>query len=713
MAMTSGCALDRFAEKEHRSTQTPARLIINRWELFKISTLCLLYICSRIFFVDQSALAEHYMFPKTKVVAERPVTQVNSPPSDEASAPENKQSHGLFKGPDIKDRYVTIDFDDVDIEVFIKFFSEITGRNFVIDKGVKGKVTIISPTSISIKESYKVFESVLEVHGFAAIPAGNIIKIVPAAQATSKGIETGLRSKNADPEDRIVTQLIPLDHADPDRLKELLSPLTSKSSIIVSYPPTSMLIITDVLSNIRRLIDIIEAIDTEGTGEEISIIPLEYATASDMAKSISSIFIKIQKSKPGNPVVRVVPDIRTNSLIISSSEEATEKVRDLIRMLDKNTPRGEGGIHVCYLQNADAEGLAKILTAIPGGRSKEMRTGKTPGLSGDVRIVPDKATNSLVITAKRDDFLVLEEVIKKLDIPRRMVYLEVLIMEVNVKKDFDLGVEWRAGDQLGSYGGGYLGAFIGSGGIGQDGAYSTMPDSRSARNSVSLPTAFSVGVIGTGIKIGDLLFPTLGAVVRAYQKDSDVHILSTPQIMTTDNEEAEIKIGKNVPYITRQETSTANIDYTSYEYKDVGVSLKIIPQINQEKFVRLKLFQEVTRLIAQEGAGEGRPTTFKRSAQTTVIVKDASTVVIGGLIGDDVTNVDYKVPFLGDIPILGHLFKSITMENEKTNLFIFLTPHIIENQTEADKVYKGKRQKIEKIKEGVIRAYKRKQGKEP
>lgn len=388
-------------------------------------------------------------------------------------------------------------------------------------------------------------------------------------------------------------------------------------------------------------------------------------------------------------------------------------MRELIRMLDKNTPRGEGGIHVCYLQNADAENLAKILTAIPGGRSKEILAGKTPVLSGDVRIVPDKATNSIVITAKRDDFLVIEEVIKKLDIPRRMVYLEALIMEVNVKKDFDLGVEWRAGDQIGSYRDGHLGAFIGSGGIGQGGAFSTIPDSGSVRNSISIPTAFSVGVIGTGIKIGDLLFPTLGAVVRAYQKDSDVHILSTPQIMTTDNEEAEIKIGKNVPYITRQETSTANIDYTSYEYKDVGVSLKITPQINQERFVRLKLFQEVTRLIAQEGAREGRPTTFKRSAQTTVIVKDANTVVIGGLIGDDVTNVDYKVPLLADIPILGHLFKSITTENEKTNLFIFLTPHIIENQTEADKVYKGKREKIEKIKEGVIREYKRKQGKKP
>ena len=708
---------DRLSEKDHGSGKPARRTLSTNRRVLGIIALCLLFAGNWVAVKSSPAIGARIAFEQAGPVPERPLTD-HRPQKTKKKEPlsDKREDHGVPGESGPKDRYVTIDFDNVDIGVFIKFFSELTGKNFVIDKAIKGKVTIISPTRISVKEAYKVFESVLEVHGFAAIPAGNITKIVPAVQAMSKSTETRLRKEGVTSGDRIVTQLIPLDHADPDQLKKLLSPLVSKSSVIVSYPPTGMLIVTDVLSNIRRLISIIETIDAEGIGEEISIIPLEYATASDMAKSINSIFSKKSGSRKitaKDPVVRIVPDVRTNALIISTSEESAGKIRELVKMLDKNTPRGEGGIHVCYLQNANAEDLSKVLTAIPAGRGKGGREGTDPVISSDVRIVPDKATNSLVITAKRDDFLILEEVIKKLDIPRRMVYLEALIMEVNVKKNFDLGVEWRVGEQIGSHKDGALGAFIGSGGIGQDGAYSAIPGTGSGGNTISLPTAFSVGVLGTGIKIGDFLFPTLGTVVRAYQKDSDVHILSTPQIMTTDNEEAEIKIGKNVPYITRQDTSTANVDYTSYEYKDVGVALKITPQINQKRFVRLKLFQEVTRLIAQEGAGEGRPTTFKRSAQTTVIVKDANTVVIGGLIGDDTTNVDYKVPLLGDIPILGHLFRSSSRGKEKTNLFIFLTPHIIENQTEAEKVYKGKREKIEKIEEGVIRTNKGSQGKKP
>ncbi|MBW2048955.1 MAG: type II secretion system secretin GspD [Deltaproteobacteria bacterium] len=601
-----------------------------------------------------------------------------------------------------EDSYVTIDFDNVDIPVFIKFISELTGRNFVIDKAVRGKVTIVSPNKISKDEAYKVFESVLEVHGYTTIPAGAITKVVPAVSARSKSVETRLREEATGPEDKVITQLIPLRYADPEDLKKLFTPLISKSSVIISYPPTRTLIVTDVLSNIRRLLSITRAIDVEGVGEEISVIPLEYATATVLAKSLSTVFQKRALKSKGalrNQIsVKVVPDERTNSLILLASEDSTAKIKELVRLLDKEPPHGEGDIRVYYLQHANAEDLTKVLTSLPSKQGAETKKGKAHLISKETRIVADKATNSLVIMAGKDDYRVLEEVIRKLDIPRLMVYIEALIMEVNVDKDFSLGVEWQ-GIKTFTYDGKKGGAFAGSSADG----FSKVGKAIGG----ALVPGFSLGVIGEVIEIGGVEFPNLAAVAHAYQQDTAVHILSTPQILTTDNEEAEIMVGKNIPYLVRQETSEARLDYSSYEYKDVGVTLKVTPQISQERFVRLKIFQEVTRLVHTIASVQGRPETHKRLAQTTVIVKDANTVVIGGLIGDDTTHIDYQVPCLGSIPLIGWFFRSTSKRLEKTNLFVFLTPHIIQNPSEAEKVYHDKKDQIETIKEGVIKMYKR------
>ncbi len=618
----------------------------------------------------------------------KPVVQEKVPPSPK------KQEVPAKKKPE--KRYVTIDFDNVDIALFIKFISELTGKNFVVDKAVRGKVTIISPTQISVKEAYKVFESVLEVHGYTTVPAGSIIKIVPAVQARSKAIETRLRKRAIHPEDRVVTQLIPLKYANPNELKKLFAPLISKSSVIVSYPPTAMLIVTDVLSNIKRVLRIIKAIDVVGIGAEISVVPLEHATAPVLVRSLTPVFQARARKKgvPMGPVLKIVADERTNALIIAASEDDTLRVRQLVELLDKEIPRGEGDIHVYYLQNANAEDLAKVLTALPAKQAKAPKKGRAPVISKEVQIVADKATNSLVITANKDDYLVLEDVIKKLDVPRRMVYIEALIMEVSVTKEFQLGVEWQAGEHIGSHEGREIGAF----GVSAPGDVLS-----------KVGSGFSLGVLGEVITIGGISFNNIGAVIRAYQKDSDVHILSTPQILTTDNEEAEIYVGENVPYLTRLEKpaegTITGTEYASYDYKDVGVRLKITPQINQERFVRLKIFQEVIKL--KKGTAEYRPTTLKRTAETTVIVKDDHSLVIGGIIGESLDTASYKVPCLGDIPLLGLLFKSTSRTGEKTNLFIFLTPHIIENPAEAKKIYEEKKEQMDTIREGAIKMYKR------
>jgi len=600
--------------------------------------------------------------------------------------------------------YVTIDFDNVDIAIFIKFISELTGKNFVIDKAVKGKVTIISPTKISVKEAYRVFESVLEVHGYTTVPAGSVTKIVPAVAARSKDIETRLRAEAISSEDKVVTQLIPLRYADPNEVKKLFAPLISKSSVIVSYPPTGMLIITDVLSNIKRLLRIVDTIDVEGIGEEISIVPLEHAMATEMAKSLETLFqkkkVRVKKGASLVSDIKIVPDERTNALIVLASEYDTMKIKQLVELLDKEVPPGEGGVHVYYLENANAEELVNVLMAIPSKQDKGVKKGKAPVVSKEVQIVADKATNSLVIMANKDDYLVLEDIIKKLDIVRKMVYIEALLMEVDARKAFDLGMQWFIGDdQIGTRDGKNIAAFAGS-----TPSQNLFPSIDPDTSTGILPAGLSLGVLGEAITIAGIDFPNIGAVVNAFQGDSDIHIIQTPQLMTLDNEEAEIQIAKTIPYLTSQDTSAADIDYSNYEYKDVGVTLNIVPQINQERFVRLKISQETAQVVEDESL-TGLPTTLKRVTKTTVTVKDGHTVVIGGLIDQALNESNSSVPCLGDIPGLGWLFRTTSRAEDKTNLFFFITPHIIENPAEAKEVYEEKRDEIEKIKEGGIKMY--------
>jgi general secretion pathway protein D len=510
-------------------------------------------------------------------------------------------------------RFVTIDFDNVDILLFIKFISEVTGKNFVIDDKVKGKVTIVSPTKISVDEAYKVFESVLEVHGFATVPSGEIVKIIPAVEARGKAIETLLREEAISPEDKVITQLIRLDYANPDELKKLFAPLISKNSIMVSYPPSGMLVVTDVLSNIQRLLHIIKAIDVVGIGEEISVIPLEHAVASNIVKTLTTIFQTtgrpttartrrgVSAAAPA-PAIRMVADERTNSLILSASEYDTSRIKQLIAILDQETPRGEGDIRVYYLQYADAEELAKVLTALPSKEAQPAAKGQAaaPVISKGVQIVADKATNSLVITANKQDYLALMDVIEKLDISRPMVFMEALIMEVGVRKSFNLGVNWLFGEDIGTRDGKKIGGFGA-----MDGATLLDP------TATPIGSGLSIGILGETIPIGGVDFPNLAAVVQAFQSDSDVHILQTPQIMTTDNEEAQVVVASNIPYLSKEATGTEQA-YSVYEYKDVGVTLKITPQINQERFLRLEISVEYSTI--QEGSLQDRPSTLKRSS---------------------------------------------------------------------------------------------------
>jgi general secretion pathway protein D len=604
----------------------------------------------------------------------------------------------------VSNELISIDFNNVDIAVLIKFISDLTGKNMVVDQRVTGKVTIISPDKISVAEAYKVFESVLEVYGYTAIESGGLVKIVPLSEARTRGIETLIRESSGTSDDRIVTQVIPLKYANAVLISRLFVPLISKSSVLMAYPPTNTLIVTDLHSNIQRLLRMIKAIDVSSSGQEISVFVLRYASASQVVRLLDSIFQTAARAgkEDSDAAIRVFADDRTNALVVMAGDEHTQKIRNLIQELDKETPKGNEKLRVYYLDNAKAEDLVKVLQDMPrksDGGSEKDKAAAPAILSEKVKITADKATNSLVIMAEKSEYAALEEIIRLLDIPRAMVYIECLIMEVNVNKDFSIGTEWVSmgttsiDGRPAAFGGGFSGA----------GDY---PNVKGMISPITggvgtLPSGFSMGILSETLNIGGIKFPGLAAVVQAYKKDKDVNILSTPQILTTDNEEAMIMVGKNVPYQTKS-GSTGNLEsFNTFEYRDVGITLKITPQISRDRLVRLNISQEVTKLD-QSGATVAaaineRPTTLKRTITTTVLVQDNNTVVIGGLIGDDLSLTEYKVPCIGDIPGLGWLFKTRSKNREKTNLFVFMTPHVVSHPQESEVIYRSKQDQMDLI----------------
>ncbi len=601
--------------------------------------------------------------------------------------------------------YVSMDFNDVDIGVFIKFISKLTRKNFVVDTKVTGKVTIISPEKVSVDDAYKVFESVLDIYGFATVETGSVVKIIPAADARGDNVDTRVAMHAEQTSDKLVTRLIPLTYASSDELKSLLSPMLARGSILLSHADSNMLIATATLSSIDRLLKLIKAIDVEGVGRKITILPIKYADAEKMVTNLTTIYSaktkKALKMKKGSDdlSVEMVADERTNSIILLASEQESAQITALVSALDKEVPKGEEKIRVYYLEHAIAEDLAAVLQEIPEKSSSDSKKDgqkKAPLLSDDIKITADKATNSLIIIADKDDYPVLEEVIKKLDVPRSMVYIECMLMEMNADRSLDFGMEWQA---AGTVHGDDNGAFGGFG--------TTASDSGSLASVGKgvLPSGFSMGVIGKTLEIGGVTFPSYQAILRAYKEDSDVKILSTPQLLTTENEEATITIGKNVAYQTRSAAESSSTTYSSYEYKDVGITLKITPSISQDRLVRLDFYQTVTKLDTANTTNADRPTTLKRELQTTIIVEDGNTVVIGGLIDESLSKEVGRVPCLGDIPVLGNAFKSQSSGSEKTNLFVFLTPRVVKNTLEAKEIYQNKKDEMDELHKQEIKLY--------
>ncbi|NWF76019.1 MAG: type II secretion system secretin GspD [Nitrospirae bacterium] len=603
-----------------------------------------------------------------------------------------------------KDKKVTVNFVDVEIPVVVKFISDITGKNFVFDDNVKGSVTIIAPSKLSVDDAYNLFTSVLEIKGFTVVPSGKVYKIVPLQQAKQSGTEI-VKEDVMPGSDAYITRLIQLQSISSSKAVSFLQPIISQNGHISSFGPGNMIMIVDSVSNIEKILKILDSIDRPGV-EEPELILLKYANAEDVVKIITeafSISSKIQPQslrtpRPGETASTVsvdemknyvFADTRLNAVVLVADKQEKQSMKKMIALLDIPLPEATSKINVYFLEHADATELSKVLEGMLVGISQQVKsiqtgaqTVKTPFESGSKIILsPDKATNSIVIVASPGDYQNLVQVIKQLDRKRKQVYVEAMIVEASIEKLQELGAKWRIiaekdGEPVAVAGFGTIDAtsmqdiLFGLTGLTAGGMGNFL--------EVPLTTINEDGTVSTTT----FTIPGFAALFSLNEFKGAVNVLSTPQILTSDNKEAEIVVGENIPFISERErdiTTTANIVLSSIERKDVGITLRITPQITEGDYVKMDIYQEISAVKPESETiliNIG-PTTTKRSTKTTVVVKDNQTVVIGGLMEEREEESLNKIPILGDIPLLGWLFKNKTVEKSKTNLLVFLTPHIV------------------------------------
>ncbi|MCK5640009.1 MAG: type II secretion system secretin GspD [Gammaproteobacteria bacterium] len=560
---------------------------------------------------------------------------------------------------------MTLNLKNADITAVISTVSEMTGKNFIIDPRVKGKVTIISSEPMEADAIYQVFLSVLSVHGFAAIPGDNVTKIVPSVNAKQGPVPT-VTSRHPGQGDEFITRVIQVDNVTASQLVPILRPLMSQQDHLAAYQPSNVLIASGNAANVQRLVKIINRIDLSGD-DEIEVMPLEHASATEVVRILESLEKSGGAGKKNVDSLTLVADERTNSILISGGKSQRLRLRTIISHLD--TPlQSSGNTEVIYLRYAKAEDLAPILSGVgtslgEGGKKKSA----APAANGKVNIQADVSNNALVINAPPDLMRSLKSVIRKLDVRRAQVLIEAVIAEISSDKNNELGIAWGAD---GSASNNPVG-IINFGGV-----ESLLSDPPGIGKGLSLVVGDTQA--GTGTRFG--------AMVRALAGRGNTNILSTPSIVTMDNEEAEMIVGENVPITTGSFTGTGDASNTSpfqtIERQDVGLTLRVKPQISEGSAIKLDIEQEVSS-IAQAATETSDIITNKRSLKTMVMVDDGQAVVLGGLIEEQLRESVQKVPVLGSIPILGWFFSYKATSKVKTNLMVFLKPVIMRDAAQT------------------------------
>jgi general secretion pathway protein D len=583
----------------------------------------------------------------------------------------------LMLGAQVHAETVTLNLKDADISALISTVAEVTDRNFIVDPRVKGKVTVISSRPMDSEEVYQVFLSILKVHGFAAVPSGEVIKIVPDVNAKQDGIPTASDSSPGRG-DEMVTRVVQVDNVAAAQLVPILRPLVPQQGHLAAYPATNVLIISDRANNVERLLTIIRRID-QVSDSEIEVITLQYASAVEVVRVLTSLKRATPAAKgsaaAGGSGQVLVADERTNSVLLGGDRTSRLRMRAIISHLD--TPLDTGGnTDVIYLRYANAAEIVDTLLGVGKIEQQEAQQGKGKATApkGSFDIQADDATNSLVITAPPDIMRTLKHVISQLDIRRAQVLVEAVIAEVSEDTAKELGVQWAFSGIKDSSGPVGVVNFTNSGSLIAD----IINGAAGVADGGTFPSIVDNALLGVGNTSGSFNYL---AVMNLLASDANTNILSTPTLVTLDNEEAEIVIGENVPFVTGSFTSTGASDgatnpFQTIQREDVGLTLKIKPQINEGDALRLEIEQEVSS-IADSVAGASDIVTNKRSIKTNVMVDDGQVVVLGGLIEEQIGESIQKVPFLGDIPFLGALFRSKTAKVNKTNLMVFIHPVIL------------------------------------
>ena len=623
------------------------------------------------------------------------------------------------KQPAGKPSKISINFVDVELASFAKFISDTTGVNLIFDDRLKGKITIIAPEGLTKEDTFDLFSSVLELKGFTLVPAGNAFKIVPTSEARQKGLPLQTTINEA-----YMIQLIRLEYIAPEEAVRFLTPLVSKDGYIAPFAQGNYIMIIDTALNIEKITDILDIIDAEPVAEDIEIVGLKHSSADDLARIINEGFAQQQQQAPGERAraggPRVIPEPRLNALILIGSTAEKERIKRMIERLDVPGAEVQGGINVYFLEHANAEDLARTIQAlISGGRLPQQRAaapgapavqpGQQQAAAGStlqISVTPDKATNSLVILASQADYQTLMNIIQKLDRPRRQVFVEAMIVEASLDNLRDLGTKWRATAFKD-------GEPVVVGGVGTI-------DSNSVLNIINGLSGLTLGGLGNFFDVTvtridssgnpfttDLTVPGFAALFSLSEFRNAVNVLSTPQILTSDNQEAEIVVGQNVPFVTGTSSLQAGSLTTAVERRDVGIKLRITPHISEGDSVMLDIYQEISAVQPSPAGTDPTavlttvgPTTTLRSTKTTVTVDNENTIVIGGLISETMTDVVTKVPVLGDIPVLGYLFKFKSLRKQKTNLLVFISPKVIKTAQDMRDLSQKKEAEFKETKQG-------------
>ena len=579
----------------------------------------------------------------------------------------------------------TVNLKDTDIQEFIEFVADVTGATIVIDPAVKGKVKVISSKPVSRTELYDLFLSILDVHGYTAVRSGEVVRVIPNKNARSAPVD--VISGTSIINDEYVTQVIRLENVSAAKLIPVLRPLVPQQAHMAAYAPSNAIIISDIRANIDRIATIIDRMDQSAV-RETEIVKLRYGVATDVVEMLKT----LEKSRAGegadsNDEASLVADKRTNSVIVTADEVSIERIKGLIDYLDIPLEQS-GNVRVLYLEYADATEVAEVLTRVMQNLSRldDESSGRTRAANAaKSTIEADAGTNSLIITADTDEMVALEAVIARLDIRRAQVLVEAIIVEIDVTEGRELGLQWLFANDSGLYGSNISPARQGSNAaiaqaiLPEDSA-STEIGVRDLAGALSqVPgTTFGWGVVDQNL--------TMTTILNTLEKQGNTNILSTPSLLTLDNEEAFITVGQQVPFVTGSYTNTGAANgvanpFQTIQRENVGVTLQVTPQINEGDSVVMDIVQEVSS-ISQQALSASDVITNERKIETKVLAKDGDIVVLGGLVKDDIQDSQQGIPLLSGIPVLGRLFRNDVVSVTKSNLLVFIRSTIIRDDND-------------------------------